>query len=94
MTVDINALQTQYREAEGTLRDAERDIEQAKKDEAGLRTQLTELGFDPDGDLPKQLEEKGEELNGLLKQVNTLVTSAGSDAQAAGVVAPGADNQG
>ena len=94
MTVDINALQTQYREAEGTLRDAERDIEQAKKDEAGLRTQLTELGFDPDGDLPKQLEEKGEELDGLLRQVDTLVTSAGSDAQTAGVVAEGADNQG
>ena len=32
MTVDINALQTQYREAEGTLRDAERDIEQAIPD--------------------------------------------------------------
>ncbi len=92
MTVDINALQTQYREAEGTLRDAERDIEQAKKDESTLRVQLVEQGFDPDGDLPKQLEEKGGELNGILRQVNDLVTAAGSDATAAGVVAAGTDD--
>ncbi len=92
MTVDINALKTQYQEAENGLRDAERDIEQAKKDESTLRVQLVELGFDPDGDLPKQLEEKGEELNGILRQVDTLVTTASGDAQAAGVVAAGTDD--
>ncbi len=93
MTVDINALKTQYQDAENTLRDAERDIEQAKKDESTLRVQLVELGFDPDGDLPKQLEERGEELNGLLRQVDTLVNSAATDAKTAGVVAEGTDNQ-
>lgn len=76
MTDDIDQLRERFRNADRELHDAQRDIRESESTITTIKERLTELGFDPEGDLDAQIIEKREKLDGVITEVETILADA------------------
>ena len=72
----LDQLRERFRNAERELHDARRDISESESTITTIKEHLTELGFDPEGDLDAQIVEKRGKLDGVITEVEGILADA------------------
>ncbi len=72
----IEQLRTRYQRAQQDLAVAEKEVSTAQEGLTSVEEELKGLGFDPSGDLNAQLQAKEVELDGILANVEQLLSDS------------------
>ncbi len=72
----IEQLRTRYQRAQQDLAVAEKEVSTAQTGLTSVEEELKGLGFDPTGDLDAQLRAKEVELDGILANVEQLLSDS------------------
>ena len=72
----IETLRTRYQRAQQDLAVAEKEVSTAQEGLTSVEEELKGLGFDPAGDLAAQLQAKEVELDGILANVEQLLSDS------------------
>ena len=73
---EIEQLRTRYQQAQQDLAVAEKEVSTAQTGLTSVEEELKGLGFDPAGDLDEQLAAKEGELDGILANVEQLLSDS------------------